>query len=208
MDPYLRVSLPIHRIGEGIVAFLLDERDPELAMLASRSIGEPMDVLGPLGRGFDLRPSCQRVLLIAQDAGIAPLVALAAKAIVEGKQVTLVALSDGPDRLYPSELLPREIEYRALGQEVPGYAELRAVLVEIMPWAEQVCAAGPMSLYHTLRQEMLADPMRDRPGMIQAYVFAKMGCGIGVCNACSIEVKRGMRHVCTDGPVFDLYAML
>ena len=208
LDPYLRVSLPIHRIGEGTVAFLLDKRDPELTMLASRGIGESMDVLGPLGRGFDLRPSCQRMLLVAQDAGIAPLIALATKSVAEGKQVTLVALSDNSDRRYPSELLPKEIEYRALDQEAPGYAGLRAILAETMPWAEQVCAAGPMNLYHTLRQEMLADPMRDRPGMAQVYVFAKMGCGIGICNACSIKVKRGMRHVCTSGPVFDLYAML
>lgn len=29
-----------------------------------------------------------------------------------------------------------------------------------------------------------------------------MGCGIGACKSCAVETKEGIRHVCTDGPVF------
>lgn len=29
-----------------------------------------------------------------------------------------------------------------------------------------------------------------------------MGCGIGACKSCAVESKYGIKHVCTDGPVF------
>ncbi|MDI3471746.1 MAG: dihydroorotate dehydrogenase electron transfer subunit [Thermotogaceae bacterium] len=29
-----------------------------------------------------------------------------------------------------------------------------------------------------------------------------MGCGIGACKSCAIETKHGIKHVCTDGPIF------
>ncbi|MGC8903015.1 MAG: oxidoreductase [Fervidobacterium sp.] len=29
-----------------------------------------------------------------------------------------------------------------------------------------------------------------------------MGCGIGACKSCAIKTESGIKHVCTDGPVF------
>lgn len=29
-----------------------------------------------------------------------------------------------------------------------------------------------------------------------------MGCGIGACKSCAVETREGIKHVCTDGPVF------
>jgi len=29
-----------------------------------------------------------------------------------------------------------------------------------------------------------------------------MACGIGACKGCAIQTKAGIKHVCTDGPVF------
>jgi dihydroorotate dehydrogenase electron transfer subunit len=31
-----------------------------------------------------------------------------------------------------------------------------------------------------------------------------MACGMGLCNGCLIETRRGPRHICTDGPAFNL----
>ncbi len=37
-----------------------------------------------------------------------------------------------------------------------------------------------------------------------ASLEKRMGCGFGVCMACSIKTKNNMRRVCVDGPVFDM----
>ena len=39
--------------------------------------GDTLDILGPLGRGFDVPPSCKKIVLIAGGIGVAPLSFLA-----------------------------------------------------------------------------------------------------------------------------------
>ena len=29
-------------------------------------------------------------------------------------------------------------------------------------------------------------------------------CGVGACGVCAVELRKGMRMLCSDGPVFDL----
>ena len=38
----------------------------------------------------------------------------------------------------------------------------------------------------------------------QALVVPPMACGVGACQGCAVQVERGVRLACTDGPVFDL----
>jgi dihydroorotate dehydrogenase electron transfer subunit len=38
----------------------------------------------------------------------------------------------------------------------------------------------------------------------QALVVPPMPCGVGACQGCAVEVARGTKLVCIDGPVFDL----
>lgn len=30
-----------------------------------------------------------------------------------------------------------------------------------------------------------------------------MGCGIGACKSCAVKTKSGIKHICTDGPIFE-----
>jgi len=106
-DPYLRAAVPLHKIGAEHVAFLLDEQDQ--AGLAVPALDATLDLLGPLGHGFTLDPAAQHLLLVAQEMGIAPLLALAEQALARNVKVTLFALSARQERLYPPELLPVEI---------------------------------------------------------------------------------------------------
>ena len=202
LDPYLRTPLPIHHLGQETIAFLLDERVPEHRWLCQRDVGERVDMLGPLGKGYGLAPGSSRVLLIAQGLGIAPLVALAQAAVAEGRQVTLLALADRKERLYPAGLLPGAVEYHTLVGEAAVPWE--PLLDELLPWADQIGAAGDAALYRLLARRLAADPLQARPGRCQVYLFGPMACGCGLCQACGFQARRGMRQVCTDGPVFDL----
>ena len=48
--------------------------------------------------------------------------------------------------------------------------------------------------------------VRVMPGrrFAQALVTPPMACGVGACQGCAVEMRRGIRLACTDGPVFDL----
>jgi len=39
---------------------------------------------------------------------------------------------------------------------------------------------------------------------VQISLEVRMGCGLGVCYACTVKTKSGLKQVCKDGPIFDL----
>ena len=73
--------------------------------------GDTIDMLGPLGRPFEVDPRSQHLLLIAGGLGMAGVRALADEAIRDGRQVTLLFGGASLREVYPSSLLPDEVEY-------------------------------------------------------------------------------------------------
>lgn len=206
-DPYLRAAVPLHKIGAEHVAFLLDEQDQ--AGLAVPALDATLDLLGPLGHGFTLDPAAQHLLLVAQEMGIAPLLALAEQALARNVKVTLFALYARQERLYPPELLPVEIEYRAfLVREEAESAAFDRVLLEALPLTDGVCLASAEALYRRLGARIMADPVRRRAGLVQVWNPERIGCGMGLCLTCVTQTRQGPRRTCTDGPVLDLYDLV
>ena len=39
---------------------------------------------------------------------------------------------------------------------------------------------------------------------MQVLLEEGMACGTGICYACAVQTRRGMRLVCKDGPKFEL----
>lgn len=205
-DPYLRCAVSLHKIGSDTFAFLLDADTAAHAPLLARGIGEAIDLLGPFGRGFAIAPRTRDVLLVAEGMGIGPLVALAEQSAVAGRRVTLLAVADARGRLYPTELLPRDVEYHGLLPEAA--TDFAMLLRHSLAWADQVCAAGSWAFYRTLHTALQDDPVRARPGFVQVWHSPVVACGLGVCRACAIQTRRGILRACTDGPVFDLMDLL
>ena len=73
--------------------------------------GDTVDMLGPLGRPFEVDPRSQHLLLVAGGLGIAGVRMLADEAIRDGRQVTLLFGAASSREVYPSSLLPDEVEY-------------------------------------------------------------------------------------------------
>ncbi|HVL53515.1 MAG TPA: hypothetical protein VM344_04590 [Vitreimonas sp.] len=71
--------------------------------------GDRLDVLGPLGRPFEVDPRSRHLLLIAGGLGMAGVRMLADEAIRDGRQVTLLFGAAGAREVYPSSLLPDEV---------------------------------------------------------------------------------------------------
>ncbi len=204
-DPYLRCAVSLHKIGSDTVALLLDGATTAYAPLLARGVGETINLLGPLGRGFVVAPGTRNVLLVAEEMGIAPLVALGEQSVAAGHRVTLLAVAGARERLYPTGLLPRDVEYHGLLSET---AEFAALLRDGLAWADQVCAAGSRTFYRTLHAALQDEPVWARPGFVQVWHAPSVACGFGICRACVVETRRGVRRACADGPVFDLLDLL
>ena len=199
-DRILRRPLGIHRVNDrGEIALLYEVVGKGTEWLAQRKKGEPIDILGPLGHGFDI--ASQHLLLVAGGVGIAPLIFLAEKASTNGRAVTLLFGAKTAQQVYPKKLLPAGIEFIPITQDglIERLGMVTDVLKEFIVSADQIFACGPAAMYKAMSQMKLLKGKR-----IQVSMEARMGCGFGLCYGCTIKTRQGTKRVCDDGPVFEL----
>jgi len=200
-DMPLRRPLGIHRISKDGISLLYTVVGRGTEWLSQRKAGEPVDLFGPLGKGFEIYPLSRNLLLIAGGAGVAPLVALVEQAIAKGLKVKLVIGEKNVAKIYPERLLPSGIkpvvttEDGSLGQK----GMVTDVLPQLVPEADQIFVCGPLPMYRAIAK--MGKKLGNKP--TQVLLETVLGCGVGACLSCSIETKSGRKLVCKDGPVFE-----
>jgi dihydroorotate dehydrogenase electron transfer subunit len=205
-DPYLRYPLPIHRFFAEGLALFFRPGGPELGWLNGRRVGDSLDLLGPLGQGFDipihdgLAHSSGALSLVSWGMGLAPLLGIVDRTTCAVRLITHVATAQ---QVYPRELLPRPVEFESFvgHSEEEGFWQAVGTSAH---WGGRLYAAGAYGLYPRLRQLLGHGPWGLHAGMAQVWVEAEMACGRGLCQGCLVSTREGPRRACTDGPVFDL----
>lgn len=199
---FLRRPLSIHRINEDKtqVAFLFAVLGKGTDWLSRTNPGDIIDILGPLGNGFNLMPSSREILLAAGGLGLAPLVFLAEQATQKGMRVNL-AYGTATDQRYSKELLPEGIRLVEFTDD--GSCGRRGLVTECVPdfldSVDQIFACGPLPMYRALAKQQNLKGKN-----VQVSLETRMACGLGVCYGCTIKTSSGLKQVCHDGPVFRL----
>ena len=169
--------------------------------------GAPVDMLGPLGRGFRLG-GAQRLLLVAEAARLPPLLPLLEAA------PAVVLIIEAPTRalLPPARRLPPTVELHLITQD--GSAGQAGTLEnchngdspldDLLKWTEQVCFSCDPLRYPALAARVRRVRLAPRADFAQALVLVDMPCGVGACDVCRVKTRHGERHACVEGPVFDL----
>jgi dihydroorotate dehydrogenase electron transfer subunit len=191
-------------------------------------IGDRVSVAGPLGRPFEIDPRAHHLLVIAAGAAIARVRMLIDTAIRDGRQVTLLFGATGARAVYPSTLLPDEVEYVVATEDGSlGFAGSVSDLVpDYEAWADQAFAAGPRTLLADLarlattrrarmgvarlgrkrgggRQDPTGSPAARRRAFLQVALQHEIGCAAATCLGCVVEgAGSGLLRVCREGPVF------
>jgi dihydroorotate dehydrogenase electron transfer subunit len=169
-----------------------------------------LDIIGPLGSGFNLPAGIQNLLLVSDSQKIAPLLGQMEQGLAVGLAVTLVLGSSRAAGLYPLAALPPAVEFQAT--TLDGSGGHRGPVTDLLPnllrWADVVCAVGSTQLYRTLLAQAAATRFSVEPGF--AYGLSldyPIACGVGACLGCTIVTEAGLKLVCVDGPVVDLTAL-
>jgi len=203
----LRRPLSIHQREGNKIALLFSVVGGGTQWLSQHQPGEKLDLLGPLGNGFNIYPESQNLLLVAGGIGIAPLRFLADEAVRQGLSVTLLYGTASAAQLYPSKLLP---EVRLVTATEDGTVGEKGMITDLLPDfikdADQLFACGPLAMYRNMADNY---PQLEQAGKsTQISLEVRMGCGLGVCYGCTVKTKNGLRQVCKDGPVFELNDIL
>ena len=214
-DPLLRRPLFIAAAEPalGQIGLLYEPSERGLVWLSRGRAGDTLDVIGPLGRPFALDARTRNLLLVGSGPGLAALLLLARAGATRGA-VTLIAGADHADQLPPPFLLPGEVEYQTVPGlqiadfrlQIEGSRTLSAIynLQSAITWADQIFAALPHEQLLALRESIGRVKYRWERGFAGALLEGPIVCGVGACGVCAVELRRGMRLLCADGPVFDL----
>lgn len=209
--PLLRRPLSIYQINKesGTLEFLFLVKGLGTQSLKQVSIGESIDVLGPLGIGFKLDESWDSILLLARGVGVATLTALAQEAAE--KNIRIIAVLSAKSR---NDLLAvRTLEnYGAKVFSVTdedGNSDVDQVRQRI----EQIMLDYNIKAGYTCGSKRLAKLLKEITAEKKIYAEIAleeyMACGMGVCLACTCDLKdsKNLSHrvrVCKEGPVFPL----
>ena len=190
--------------------------------------GDTIDVLGPLGRPFEVDPRSQHLLLIAGGLGMAGVRMLADEAVRDGRQVTLLFGGASAREVYPSNLLPDEVEYVVATDDgsMGHHGFVTELIAEYEGWADQAFACGPAPMLSALarlaatrrqrmgvaklgrkrgggRPDAVGSPLARRKAFLQVSMEQNMGCAVGACLGCVVMSTNGQpQRVCREGPVF------
>lgn len=237
LDPLLRRPFGIHRVCQEsgthkekghltCVEILYRIAGKGTLMLSEKKRGEEIDVIGPLGNGFNLRQHFKTAIIVAGGIGVAPLLSLthALKKLkgTRAKHSSIVFIG-GETR---GDILCVK-DFKKLGATVEVSTEdgsmgtkgvVTTLLRDFLRTTDhletrdlKLFACGPSPMLRTV-----SDIARAQNISCEISLENKMACGVGACLGCSIPAKameaekRGIfyQRVCTDGPVFDSRTIL
>jgi dihydroorotate dehydrogenase electron transfer subunit len=199
--------ISVHSVDHDKFALLYAVVGKGTEWLTTRKTGSLVDILGPLGNGFEKTKKPTRTLsylIIAGGIGIAPLRFLIEQMKPWCRQIIVLQGAATANKLYPKELLPPEVSLTAATED--GTAGHKGLITDLIPafatTADEIFACGPMPMFRYLAEHQKALKLIDKPVSISLEM--RMACGLGVCYGCTIRTKNGLKEVCKDGPVFNL----
>jgi len=201
-DPLLRRPLSIHRVDDtGGVALLFEVAGRGTSWLSQCAPGDLVDLMGPLGSRFLVKPAAKNLLLVAGGIGVAPLAFLGEEEAKKGRTVNLLPGAQTAELLYPRDHLPRISVVD--GSTDDGTAGMKGFVTsridEYIGQADQVFACGPTAMYQSMAR---LDCLKGKS--VQISLEERMACGLGACYGCTVKTRKGPKQVCQDGPVFEL----
>ncbi len=217
-EPLLRRPFGIFRVGtlpsdcEGLpdkefVEILYKVVGKGTTIMRELHEGDRVELLGPLGRGFELADDGREQILVGGGIGLVPLYMLASQLVKRSKVRLLIGGRSRKDVLMVTEFERLGVETYVstddgtLGEEGQVTKVLERKLSKFPEAAVYAC--GPMPML-----EAVCRICHSRQVALQVSLEAFMACGVGACLGC---VVKGAGHseehpsylcTCKDGPVF------
>lgn len=185
---------------EDTLRLVFEVRGEGTLWLSRRQAGEALDLLGPLGHGFDMEQP-GRYLLVGGGIGVPPMLGCARRG---GRPVTAVlGFRSGANAMLLDDFaavcdgVRVATDDGSMGHHGFVDALVREELKEGGYAAVLACGPKPM-----LRSVAAAAAAFGLP--CQVSMEERMGCGVGACLVCACKTVDGRyRHVCKDGPVWN-----
>ncbi|MBP3326602.1 MAG: dihydroorotate dehydrogenase electron transfer subunit [Coprococcus sp.] len=161
--------------------------------------GDLVDILGPLGNGFDKQD--KKAILIGGGIGIPPMLQLAKELSCEKS----IVLGYRDEIFLNEEFEPYGNVYLSSEDGMHGVkGNVIDAIVEYGIEGDIIYACGPTPMLRGIKAYAM-----EKGILCQISMEEKMACGVGACLACICQTKEIDEHsqvhnkrICKDGPVF------
>ena len=198
----LRRPVSVSDAHSGRVSLVFEVKGSGTAWLSERRSGDALDILGPLGRGFDL--GAENIIVAGGGIGVPPLLYAAGK--IRGRAAAALGFR-GMDRIILRDEFSARCDAVYITTDDGSFGIAGPVTIPLEELMRSggygaVLACGPRPML-----KAVAD-LAARYGIpCQVSLEERMGCGVGACLVCACGIRRDgedhMERVCKDGPVFD-----
>ena len=201
--PLLRKPFSVCDVEDDFFYLMFNIYGEGTKILANKRFGDVIDVLGPLGNGFNYNGDYDTAIIVAGGLGAAPFPFLIKKlpqdknvysfiggrtfkdVIIHGMKNILTATDDG-----------------SLGYKGTVVDLLKVNLPMLNSSRIKIFGCGPNAMLRSLK-EFCIDNNLD----CEVSTESAMACGFGICQGCPIESVDNPDKfllVCKDGPVFNV----
>ena len=197
--PYLPRAFSFARVRpDGTLDFMLEAIGPGTERLAELAPRDGLNLLGPLGIGFDVEGFTGRPLLVGGGIGAAPLVALQDELGADARVLLgfrSAAHAEAAGLFFASDPVV-VTDDGSVGREAFVTELLREELD--LDADATVFACGPPPMLEAVRALCA-----ERAVPAQLALESGMACGYGACFGCVVPTRDGYVRLCVDGPVLD-----
>ncbi|MEG0830392.1 MAG: dihydroorotate dehydrogenase electron transfer subunit [Anaerovoracaceae bacterium] len=188
---YLRRPISISQWEDGEMTIIYKAVGQGTKAMAKMTPGQILDVLCPLGNGYDLTKCGISPVVIGGGVGVPPMYALTKKLVEKGiNPKVILGFNSKKDVFY-------EEEFKNLGGDVKittvdGSYGTKGFVTDAMGEEDYAFACGPEAMLQGVFEKVAGG---------QFSFESRMACGFGGCMGCSCETKYGAKRICKDGPV-------
>lgn len=211
--PLLRRPLSIHAVSRQKLEILYEALGPATKLLSTMRSSEEVDIIGPLGNGFEYqaKDTCmRRPILVCGGMGVAPInflaQELASRKPQPADQPPLVLIGA---RSAKHILCEKEFKLKGCVVKVATDDGSRGFHGRVTELLENNLLKsgirGQAAIYACGPRPMLKEVARiSGKYKIPAQISLEehMSCGIGACLGCVVNTTKGFKRVCKEGPVF------
>lgn len=205
-DPFLRRPLSVGPCVGETLRLIFIVKGEGTRLLSEKAIGDPVDMVGPLGSDFPYPVNGQTSVFVGGGIGVVPLLLFDDRTNDTYKKHFLLGVRS---RAYlpvsEKEIAQREISVSSDDGSIGFHGNIVSFLEKKIADGEVenpvVYACGPGAMMCALKDFCIKHDIK-----AYASLEVPMGCGVGACQSCAVPRTNGGGYylVCKDGPVFDM----
>lgn len=186
--------ISIHEVNEKGLYFVYEAKGKGTKILSKLRENDSVQLLGPLGNGFDIDKIKGRIAIVSGGLGIAPIKQLA-KSLISCEIDLYCGYRDNTYGIEGLETYINNI-YIATESGNIGYKGYVTDMLNPSKY-DMVLCCGPEPMMIKLLEAC-------KNSKVPIYVSMErfMACGLGACLVCTCSTINGNKRTCKDGPVF------